>query len=392
MPQITELLIKQIDGIAESYALNISEPAHKLMDMRESVLKEMNLILNFDSKTYADKSLCAIDGGSLTQKLSGGDLLVTAATLAEGYYNKAIYPTDESVPAEVYVEMLPHKQSNEVLLSAMRALIELKVWHTAKSDVRIIDGAYLGNASTLLFALIKEDKYVRDTILKFDDFDGNAVLQDALEELLVPKRELGRITIAVPKSDSASHFVEIVFGGKTPESLKLTDRSLSSVLLKPGELFMPRSLESNNPLLERLAKINGEEDFIKNSNSPALLKRILKNKASLLQSLGNKGEDGGVLYTTFFKPRLWSEASAAIKVEFTYFKEYGMTLEEYAQMVVSIVDSDIIDESIVEPWSQYYADRRAKEVSVGADMIKHHLIANASTPYEIAGLTRSYRT
>jgi hypothetical protein len=390
MPQVTELLISQIEGIASNYALNVAEPSKKLLEMREEILKEGTLIKSFDVTDISHLSLAAIDGGSLTQQLAGGDLLVTAATLGEGYHNIPIYPTDESVPSEAFCQILPHKQSNTELLSAMRALIELRVWEKTKNDVRIIDGAYLGNISTLLFTLIKSDRSTRDILLAYADMDSDFVLQDAIEHLLHPDLTSDNITVAVPKSDSSTIYTKHLFEDDDAIGYKLTDRSLASVLLLPGEFFEARHLASNNILVERLNQIKGEEESIKKSVAPGLMKRLLMDKGMPMSSLGG---DEGVLYTTYFKPHRWSEASPVVKLEFLYdANKIDMSLEEYTRKIVSIVDADIIDESIMEPWSQYFADKRAKEVSVGADMIKNHLIATATSAYELTGLTRNYRT
>lgn len=388
MAQVTELLIQQISGIAANYALNVAEPAHKLLLMREQIIADGGLICGFTSGDVANKTFAAIDGGSLVQQLAGGDLLVTAATLGEGYHSIPLYPSDDLIPAEAFCEILPHRQSNKELLSAMRALIELRVWGKVETNVRVIDGAYLGNASTLLFALIKEDKAVVDTLLAYADFDADGVLQDALEQLLNPSFDKHRLTVAVPKSDSSTIYVKHLFDEGSSVGFKMTDRGLAGVLLHSGEFFAPRPLATNNPLLERLSRVKGNEKFILKSNAPALLKRLLKGKSDLLYELSTRER----LWTTYFKPSLWSDSAPAIKLEFVYDADVNGDVTEYASYVVGIVDADIVDEAIMEPWSQYFADRRAKEVSVGADMIKNHLMATAMTSYELTGLTRNYRT
>lgn len=388
MPQVTELLISQIQGIAFNYAQNVAEPAHKLIDMREKLLKEDTIIQKFSHVDISDKSMAAIDGGSLTQQLAGGDLLVTAATLGEGYNTIPIYPTDESVPAEAFCEILPHRQTNTELLSAMRALIELRVWKKIISDIRVIDGAYLGNVSTFLFTLIKGERSTRDIMLGYADMDGNGILQDAIKDLLQPDLNSSRITIAIPKSDSSVIYVKHLFHKDDELGFKMTDRNLAGGLLHPGEFLEARTLSTNNVLVERLNQFKGTEESITKSVAPGLMKRLLTGKADMFREL----EEKQLLRTTYFKPSRWSEAAPAIKLEFLYDENVHGDLNIYTAKIVGIIDSDIIDEAIMEPWCQYFADRRAKEVSVGADMIKNHLMATAKTSYELNGLTRNYRT
>lgn len=388
MPQVTELLISQIQGIAFNYAQNVAEPAHKLVDMREQLLVNDTLIQKFSHVDITGKSLAAIDGGSLTQQLAGGDLLVTAATLGEGYNTVPLYPTDDSVPAEAFCEILPHRQTNTELLSAMRALIELRVWHKLISDIRVIDGAYLGNVSTLLFTMIKGERSTRDIMLGYADMDGDGILQDAIKELLNPDLASGRITIAIPKSDSSVIYTKHLFHKDDELGFKMTDRNLAGGLLHAGEFLEARVLSTNNVLVERLNQFKGTEESITKSVAPGLMKRLLTGKAEMFREL----EEKQLLRTTYFKPSRWSEAAPAIKLEFIYDEKVHGDLNSYTAKIVGIIDADIIDEAIMEPWCQYFADRRAKEVSVGADMIKNHLMATATTSYELNGLTRNYRT
>lgn len=388
MPQVTELLISQIQGIAFNYAQNVAEPAHKLIEMREQLLANDTLIQKFAGVDISDKSMSAIDGGSLTQQLAGGDLLVTAGTIGEGYHNVPLYPNEDDVPAEAFCEILPHRQSNTELLSAMRALIELRVWGKVMSDIRVIDGAYLGNVSTLLFTLIKGERSNRDIILGYSNMDGDGVLQDAIHELLNPDVTNGRLTIAIPKSDSSVIYTKHLFHKDDALGFKMTDRNLAGGLLHSGEFLEARPLSTNNVLVERLNQVKGTEDSVVKSVAPGLMKRLLLGKADMFKSL----EEKSLLWTTYFKPSNWSESSPAIKLEFVYDAKVHGDLNEYTAYIVGIINADIIDEAIMEPWCQYFADRRAKEVSVGADMIKNHLMATAKTSYELNGLTRNYRT
>lgn len=388
MPQVTELLISQIQGIASNYAQNVAEPAHKLIEMRDDILVNDSLIQRFTPVDISGLSLSAIDGGSLTQQLAGGDLLVTAATLGEGYFTVPLYANEDDIPAEAFCEILPHRQTNSELLSAMRALIELRVWGKVLSDVRIIDGAYLGNVSTLLFTLIKGDRSTRDALLGYADMDGDGVLQDAILELLQPDFSVPRFTIAIPKSDSSVIYTKHLFEKDDALGFKMTDRNLAGGLLHPGEFLEARMLSTNNVLVERLNQVKPEHESIVKSVAPGLMKRLLLGKAEMFRKL----EEDSFLRTTYFKPSKWSEAAPAIKLEFIYDESVHGSLNEYTAYVVGVVDADIVDEAIMEPWCQYFADRRAKEVSVGADMIKNHLMATAKTSYELNGLTRNYRT
>jgi len=393
MPRITDLLVERLGSISQNYFSNVAEPAHKILKMRDDLATgESPLIRGFSPvASLGDVSMSCVDGGSLLQQLSGGDLIVAAATVGEGYTSVPVYGSEDSVPSEVFCEVLPHKQSNNELLSSIRAVLEVRVLHETETDWRIIDGAYLGNVSTFLFSLIKEGSEVREGILAAIDYDIEGVINNAILELLTVSKGDNKI-VAIPKSDSSTIFTQHVFEGRDDSGFKMTDRVLSGIVLRPGEFFDPRPLKSNNILIDRLQRLSKTSDFITRSKSSGSLWRLLEGKGELLADLDISEDRGsGKLYTTYFKPSRFSESAPSIKIEFNHVDSYG-TLDERVENIVSMVDADIVDEAMMEPWCQYFADVRAKEVSVGADMIKNHLMSTVTTGYELSGLTRNYRT
>lgn len=393
MPRITDLLVNQLGVVSANYFANVAEPAHKILDMRDELVDGASpLIRRFNRGDVSGLSLACVDGGSLLQQLAGGDLIVAAATVGEGYLSQTVYTSDEAVPSEVYCEVLPHKQANNDLLSAVRSLLELRVLHQTAADWRIIDGAYLGNASTFLYSLIKEGSEVRDAVLASFNYDFDGVLNDALVELLTVSDSNSNNIIAIPKSDSSVIFTKHIFEDSFDSSFKMTDRVLSGIVLKPGEFFAPRPLKSNDVLIQRLGSLKPENDFIAKNKYSGVLWRMLEGKGELFNDLNIVEETGvGKLYATYFKPSRFSTSSPSIRIEFNHLDSYG-SLDDRVEEIVGIVDADIVDESMIEPWCQYFADVRAKEVSVGADMIKNHLMSSVTTDYELAGLMRNYRT
>lgn len=393
MPRITDLLVEQLGSVSANYFANVAEPAHKILNMRGELLDgDVPLIRNIVPTNVEDISLACVDGGSLLQQLAGGDLIVAAATVGEGYTSRVVYGSDADVPSGVYCEVLPHKQANNDLLSSVRSFLELRVLHQTKTDWRIIDGAYLGNVSTFLYSLIKEGSEVRDAVLAATDYDFDGLLQEAIIEILTVDGGKSNNIIAIPKSDSSVIFTKDIFERIEEPGFKMTDRVLSGIVLRPGEYFTPRTLNSNDVLIQRLMALNPDNEFIAKNKYSGVLWRLLEGKGDLLKDLSVNPETGvGKLYTTYLKPKRFSTSSPSIKVEFNHMPEYG-TLEERVEYVVGLVDSDIVDESMIEPWSQYFADVRAKEVSVGAEMIKNHLMSSVTTDYGLAGLMRNYRT
>lgn len=396
MPSITDIVLSDITNISDAYVRNIAEPSHKLQKISEEIRESGKYIVPFESKPLdSNTSLVAIDGGNASEKLSGGDLIVAGATLGEGIKSKKIFTGSEEVPSEVFSTILPHKSYNDKIEKSMRALLELRILAAVNADVKIIDGAYLGNISQILYALIDQESSVSDAVLEHNFFDSDGLLNKALTEILYPPRPRGNNIIAVPKSDSSMYYVNNILDKFNLKDLGLSDRLLAARILKPGEMLVPRQIQSNPGLESSLTKSIGMEGFASKSIDKPSLMKLVSDKAGLLRRLGlSDHTEEGLLWTTYFKPHAWHEHSSVIKIEFLhYHNDRGvMPILEKAKDSVQKIDADIIDSNILEPWSQYQADLGAKQVSVAINILKNHLITNAQTGAEAMSIVRGYRT
>lgn len=395
MTSITELLVGNVDSITSTYAVNIAAPSKALLNLREKLLTDNETIYKFNKiDTIQDKTVIAVDGGRVTEKLAGGDLIVVGATAGEGYKSKQLFFTEEEIPAEAYSAIIPHTSQNQNVESGIMAALELRLFEKTNADFKIIDGAYLGNASQVLFSLISNNPVVSDTILGLNNNDEDGLLRKALNTILYPDRNL-KDYVAIPKSDSSFVFSKKILGEHNPLSKNVSDRILANRILKTGELLMPRNLSSNNNLITSLTRFV-KTDYRKTSANPELLHELIAEKAGLLTRLDTQETEEHILWTTYFKPTAWSDFSPAIKIEFVYYPTKDVNTSEgalnRARELVEIIDQDILDEGILEPWCQYHADRLAKNVSVGAGVIKSFLLDAAETPHEINGLLKGYRT
>lgn len=395
MTSITDLLLGNVDNITSTYVVNIAEPSKALLNLREDLLKKGHTVHKFDRQSsIEDKTLIAVDGGRVTDKLAGGDLIVVGATAGEGYRSKQLFASDEEIPAEAYSAIIPHTSQNQNVESGIMAALELRIFQKTEADMKIIDGAYLGNASQVLFSLISNDPATSNIILGLNNGDEDGLLRKALNTILYPDRNL-KDYVAVAKSDSSFVFSKKILGESNPLSKKVSDRILANRILQRGELLQPRNLASNNNLITSLNRFV-KTDYRKHSTHPELLHELIHDKAGLLTRLDAQNTEEGILWTTYFKPTAWSDYSPAIKVEFVYYPVANTSISEgalqRAREVVSLIDQDILDEAILEPWCQYAADRLAKNVSAGANLIKSYLLESAETPHEIDGLLKGYRS
>jgi hypothetical protein len=398
MTSISELLISNIDSIAANYAVNIAEPTHALVNVRERLIGAGGTIHPFTQGTDLEgKTLIAVDGGRVTQKLAGGDLIVVGATVGEGYSSKQLFDAEEDFPSEAYSAIIPHTSQNQGVEAGIMAALELRLFEKTKANVKIIDGAYLGNVSQVLFTLISNDVRSSDLILSLNNFDEDGYLRKAIRTILHPTHASKKDHVAVVKSDSSFYYSKEILGEGSELSSQISDRILASRILESGEFLEPRPLNSNGALITSLERLL-RTDYTAESVNPSLLKEIIEGKnkndgvLGYLRRLDNEATEEAPLYATYFKPSAWSDYAPAVNIQFVHFNDYGGTAKDRAEELIQLIDQDILQDGILEPWSQYSADRRAKDVSLGATIIKNYLIDHAESEHEISGLLRNYRT
>lgn len=390
MPSISSILSANIEGIIDDYATHSGVLSKLAPSLREQ-LEADGRIISFPQSSIEGKSLVAIDGGRLKEDMAGGDLIVIGATAGEGHSSQPTY-TEETIPAEAFAAVLPHRVSNEKLAGGIMSALELRMLELATADIQIIDGAYVNNVSQVLFTLIDNDDETIDAFFRAINFDEDGLLRQSMAKVMYPPRDGSRILVALPKSDTARVYAHDYIHDEYAQTL-ISDRILASRLLLPGEMLLPRNIASNNALISRLEKRNfrkyeGVHQELYNSMFTMMLEYFRR------MNTPDEVEEG-ILWATYFKPYVGTPQSKAMKIEFPFYPSsdkpnFGAT--EHAQKLVSMVDADMIDGFVIEPWAQYMADVRAKDVSAAKDIIKNYLISTIDDSYDLAGLLRNYRT
>lgn len=380
---ISKSIIASIGRLSDDYARVIHEP-NKVLENTEQKLREAGgFILPFQTdNVLGGKTLVAIDGGRASQQLSGGDLIAVGATCGDGHFTVNKYGTNPIV--ETHVTIVPHSSDNETSYGArVMSALELRVLEQADTDHIIIDGAYLGNTSEVLFGFINTKSDLIDLLLEFNE---DNLLNQAMLRVLSPEKGKTDRIIAVPKSDSSFVQSKTVFGENDSMSKRVSDRKLASHLLNPGEFMVPRPLESNPVLMKTLAKVPAD--------LKPLARKVVEGKLNLLKEMGGNWDRTyeNHLYTAYFKPALWTKIDRALKVEFVYYPNNDVSLLEHAAHIIEIINSDTVSNSLMEPYSQYIADVRAKEIGTGIDIAKQLLLNSVSSVEEGNSLTRNYRT
>lgn len=379
---IAEGILLYLDKLGEDYARVVHAP-NRLLDEKERELREQGgFIYPFAPiHVLADKSLVAVDGGRASQQLSGGDLIAAGATLADGVNSLPKY-RDEPI-SEAYATIVPHTSDSETSFGArIMAALELRVLEQADTDYTIIDGAYLGNTSEVLFGLLSSNPDALEQLLYFNK-DGK--LNNAMLRILCPPSDNSSGIIAVPKSDSSFVQSKELFGDNN-FARQISDRKLASHMLAPGEFTQPRPLESNPILISSLQT--------KAKGLTGEARQVVDKKLDFLKDLGGTWDTTyeNRLYTAYFKPSGWTKFDRALKIEFVYYPNQETSLVEHTERIVQAVNDDTVDNSLMEPYSQYIADRRAKEVSTGIDIAKQALLSQIDSLEEANGILRNYRT
>lgn len=389
---IFEKISSRLPSIIFDFETESKELNHVLPKLREKLLEEGHIV-KYDEINSFNGSLVAVDGSKVTTPLSGTDLLLAAATVGEGHSTVQAYTEDDS-PEEAWVKGVVHKGNNDFICSDVMAALELIVLHRTQADLKIIDGTYLGNISNILYPLVEKIDVERiDTVLTaILSLHSENDLLEAMQEILYPPRDNSGKLIALPKNDTAKVFSKEFLKNEPHLVDIMPDRLLASRLLYPGEMIVPRVIHSNPALINHLQKMVGKKYDGKHED---LYNRILKDKLGLLRRMDKGYTEENILYASYFKPYVALKESKAMKIEFPYYSdaETGeQGLLNFAKEKISIVNNDVIDGYILEPWCQYMADVKAKEISAATDLVKNAIAAESTDSYEIVAFTRGYRT
>lgn len=380
---IAEGVLSILPNLFDEYTNIVSGSNSQLAAIAQELREKKNVILPFEPQlVLQDKTLAAVDGGRATEQLSGGDLIVVGATIADGLKSLPLYSLEPF--SESYATILPHVSANDNFAGRLMSALELRVLEQAKSEYLIIDGAYVNNASEILYGLLTGSDTLRRKLL---DLNEDGLLERAITRILDPLHtDNPQRIVAIPKSDSS-----FIYSKKYLASIdgheNIPDRIFATKVLEPSEFLEPRSLATNPALV---SSWNKHFSHIKDKE----VLDFLKGKKELFESLGglNDVTVDGHMFATYFKPSTWDRIDRAIKLEFYSESVNKEDVNEIAKELVTRIDDDIDGNTIMEPISQFNVDLLAKDVSKGIDIARDALLARTRDTYEAQGLLRGYRT
>lgn len=401
-------MMESLPELERLFQQNIADPGRRLKAVREN-LESLNMVHTFDASSQGLPGwLAAIDGGTAVEKLATGDLLMSVSAIDGGTHRQPSFTAREDFDA-LWFTIKPHTSTNDKLLSAARAVQELRIFAqtnpslTDSEGVRLVDGAWIGNLSTVLFALI--DPVFAKEVIEMNDYDSDGWLAAGLSDTLkVPTIDEPTTALALVKSDSDRVYVSRWADPRAGEFIldsaedarRYTDRFLTSYVLEPGEFITPRTVLSNAHLISRMSDLDGRlELMLTGARNQVTFAAALREYRASLQAI----EDDGSLWCVYFKPSAFTRYGKTLKLEFTHKPDPSLTPDERQEQLLQVtrqaietVNSDIHTSQILEPMCQFNVDRRAKEVSSAMRTARNYLSSHISEEDFYRNLATGYRS
>lgn len=395
-------------NLAKEYGSIMSDISKSAEELRATMLDEGNIlpVPSMSKDELNQKSLCAIDGASGSEKMQSADMLVAGATLHEGSESKPLFTdgNDHSKPHSTYVDVRLHTAKNDQILSAMRAYGEIQVLGDAEHDISIIDGSYLGNFLTVMYQL-QESPYTAERIIEHLQKDTEGRFIRGVRKILdvSAQNASGKNIVALAKSDSSKELVNRYL--KNP-GFFITDKMIAEYLLKPGEMLRPAPVKSN---IGRVSLLEPDGDTWSGFKwNPTTLDKVAQKAIfDLMDGVGSQ-ENLFSLYTYlyqfeayqyfYFKPDKFHEGSNPLRVEFVADvrsrQNFESKLLATASDLAARISGDIVNPSVKEPYAQYMVDRVVKtQVTSALRYCRLNIVRHLQdSGVRVDGLISGYRT
>lgn len=483
---ILEHVARGIGDLDSAFSKQVEPVVEAALPLRDFLLSRGH-IQPFREVDIAGRSLATIDGAHVVEQKALADICISGAAIGEGAQYEHLYQSDQYTPTLADYRVVPHDASNTDLNRAIMAAQEISLMSMVDHNIRVLDGSWSSSMTSIYLTLL--DHSNPNGAAAMADWLAMAIENEmlygheiaaGLDRLLSPWRYVdeGIDIVALSKSDSSFSYVKKFLdaedepefysiidqahgGGATkkgqarPKSNAFanlySDRTLASLVLDPGEMFVPRSVASGRSLASRLDRTRWEGSgpvevepgkFRTHYGKPGIYKGIERVEESgkytdetidilrhtLIDSLLTKGyePEGNPrgaretprdcalrlddhtnrdshgerwIWTTYFKPSLFSPSQAALKMDYARTRAgegsramLQVEAEERGRELAGYIDADVVNPEMQEAFSQYAADRRAKDVSRAANLVRQHIISNTADSRVAAGFIRGYRT
>lgn len=483
---IIEHVARGIGELDSEFTRQVEPVVEAASPLRDFLLSRGH-IQPFREVDLTGKSLATVDGAHVVEQKALADICISGAAIGEGAQYEHLYPSDVYTPTLADYRVIPHDAGNTNLNRAIMAAQEVSLMSMIDHKIRILDGSWSSSMTAVYLTLLDHTNVTAAAAMA--DWLAMAVENEmlfgheiaaGLDRLLAPWRYIGDGVdlIALSKSDSSFSYVKrfldaeeepefysiidqahggegVKKGQPRPKSDAFanlySDRTLASLVLEPGEMFVPRSVASGRSLATRLDSTRWQGSgpvevepgkYRTHYGKPGIYKGIeLVEKSGkysaetidllrhvfidslLLKGYEPEGHPRGPretprecalrlddhsnrdshgerwVWTTYFKPTLFSPNQAAMKMDYarTHAGEDSRAMlqveaEERGRELAGFINADVVNPEIQEAFSQYAADRRAKDVSRAANLVRQHIVSNTNDSRVAAGFIRNYRT
>lgn len=351
-----ELLAKILGYVPETV-----EKMNKMFDIQEEPmqraveeLRQSDKLAKISSGDFS-RSLIAVDGGVIPERMTGSDLLLSVAVGVEGLTEDKTkeWGKDKNQYYQ-WQTVLPHNEANARLGQGIMHLMELSVLAGAEHEVRIMDGTHfvpIIKVNSMLSA--KEENAGEEYAQALRDF-----LRETYKKVIPDIPDIIRVAlnddhiVALVKYSSSRDILDAFL---KKHDIKVDDKTFFSLALNEDEYLKPLSVGQSEA--ER-RKIWNDLHISCNLEIPEKdeLDEALDKAISPLSTKGNKKSE---LYFTYYKPY---QDGPAYRVEIKKtLAEDTKRLERY----LFSIKKQIVFPEIREPFPQFLADLMAKSVAQG---------------------------
>ena len=402
--------ISDFSKIENRIGNSIEELESLSRDMRTALVKDSHLIRIDTTSTPNQRKLITIDGAKVVDAMSHTDLVVVGASIAESLSETYVYD-DETAPSYAYVDMIQHDSKNGEVASAVMSAQELAmlgmILELHPDHIAVIDGGWTSNLTQISIAFQKNrmaTNMVYDFLLENPEAIG--YMTTAIEALLTPKSKNAKRIIALSKSDSNTVWSDRMENidkdvSDRMRKFKIKDRALASSLLESGEMLSPTYVDAGKSLRYNLDKWeeDGKKIHLDSDKKNPEIRRFIRWVLNFIHgnAINIEKDSGTYLWSAYFKPTEFTHVTKSLRAEFIRKTEleHPDDPQQDAHLIIpdampyiSSVNKDIISNEILEPWCQYIADKRAKEVSHLARFVRNKLASGEHAAYFLS----NYRT
>lgn len=364
--ELLEEILKGANDISSDVKASYERLMQNREAMRDTLISRGQILKVADLEPVPSPSVAAVDGGLAIEKSIGADTVLVAAVGVEGLVREDQRRWN-GVQYNHWQKVLPHSADASRFAFGVMASLELQIAAQAPHDVVIVDGLHLNPVIALNnFLSLRRPELTPLMVSILSEYD---VIDSLFSFFQRPS------LVALVKYDSSREISETWF----PNSkVRLDDRTLMTVLLRPGEFSKPVPIGLTP---ERERQIKDLHIVIGDRNFPQ--RDALNYKFKEVLSLASQ------ISVTYYRPWEWAPA---YRIE---LKRSAVNVTNRIATILQAIREQVVSTEIREPYPQHLADQMVKSVSAGLEALRAAVmfeLADSGADTLLRMLTQSYRT